>query len=810
MKLYPSGYRSLVLMGALLLLSVLLSTAQEYGVFKGKVIDRTTGEALIGANIILRSDPTIGVASDLYGRFSLTVKAGTHSFLINYTGMKSDTITLQIAGGETIEKKIVLEPYISEIQGVEIKVGKYEKRYEDLTVSMEVIKSTMIESKNARSVKTALDLTPGLNILDGEAQIRGGSGFTFGVGSKVAVFVDDLPMLTGDAGRSLWDLIPVENIEQIEVIKGAASVLSGASSLSGAIYIRTAYPKAKPLTRVNAYSGFYTAPGDKSYKWWDDYPYITGLNFLHARRLGNLDLVAGGQVNFDHGYIGAPRPNPYVIDTVSDFTDKQMASRQYRMNFNLRYRSKKIQGLDYGMNGNIIQNNTQMTMAWLDDTSGFFRAYPGSAILQDMFSFFLDPFFNYYTQTGIRHSLKGRIFHLNNIMSNDQSTRQTVYIGDYQFRREYEFLDGFEFIGGFSGQFTNSHAKMYGGSGSPDNTLLNLSGYMQLEKNFFKTINLSLGIRLEHYSLNDTVDDTKGIFRLGGTLKLMQETYLRASFGQGYRYPTIAERFIRTSMGAIAVFENPDLKPESSWNAEIGLKQGLKFGNYFGYLDIAIFQQEYKNTIEYLFGFWDPTFTFAMAGFKFLNTGKTRITGIDISHTGIARIGTRMQVNTIVGYNYIIPKALEPDLVFAHDYNPGGGGYTEFSYNSTSVDPSREILKYRFLHTLKCDLEWHYLQWIVGYSVKYFSKIENLDKAIADFEQATISSGGTLQPILYMDYFEHHNNGNVVMDGRLSYHFGDQHKITLIVNNFLNRIYSLRPLKAEEIRSVILQYSLKL
>lgn len=784
-----------------------LSPAQDPGTFKGTIIDRETGETLVGANVVLRSDPTIGAASDVKGHFSISLPPGSYTFLINFTGMKSDTLSIELISGQTIEKKIVLQPYISEIEGIEVRVGKYERRFEDLTVSMEVIKASMIENKNTRSIETALDQTPGLNILDGEAQIRGGSGFTFGVGSKVAVFVDDMPMLTGDAGRPIWDLIPIENVEQIEVIKGASSVLSGASALSGAIYVRTAYPKLKPLTKVNVYTGFYTSPKDKSYKWWSDYPYITGMNFLHSRMFGNMDVVVGGQVNFDHGYIGAPRPNQWVIDTVSDFTDKEMASSQYRMNFNLRYRSKKINGLNYGLNGNIIQNNTNMTMAWLDDTSGFFRAYPGSAILQNMFSFFLDPFFNYYTQTGIRHGLKARIFYLDNVMSNDQSTRQTVVMADYQFHREYEFLYGLEFIGGLSTQYTDSHAKMYGGSGSPDNTLLNLSGYIQLEKNFFETINLSFGARLEYFNLNDTVRDTRGIFRLGGTIKLLQETYLRASFGQGYRYPTIAERFIRTSMGAIAVFDNADLVPETSWNGEIGLKQGLKFGNYFGYLDFAVFQQEYKNTIEYLFGFWDPEYEFAVAGFRFLNTGKSRITGIDISHTGMAIIIPGMQINTILGYNYIMPKALEPDYVFANDYNPGGN--TEFSYNSTSVDPSRHILKYRFLHTIKCDIEWQYRGWAVGYTLKYYSRIENLDKAIADFEEATIQSGGTLQPILYMDYFNNHNNGNVVMDSRISYLFRYSHKISLIANNLLNRTYSLRPLKAEEMRSLIVQYSLK-
>jgi len=86
------------------------------------------------------------------------------------------------------------------------------------------------------------------------------------------------------------------------------------------------------------------------------------------------------------------------------------------------------------------------------------------------------------------------------------------------------------------------------------------------------------------------------------------------------------------------------------------------------------------------------------------------------------------------------------------------------------------------------------------------AKIENLDKAIADFELITRLSGGTLQPVLYMDYFTDKNHGNTVMDGRLSYEFSKKHKFSLICNNLLNRSYSLRPLKAEEIRSFMLQY----
>ena len=91
-----------------------------------------------------------------------------------------------------------------------------------------------------------------------------------------------MPMLSGEGGRPYWDLIPVENIEHIEVIKGASSVLSGTSALSGAIHIKTASPNIKPYTRFTAYSGFYSTPKDPSMKGWSDYPYITGFSFLHC------------------------------------------------------------------------------------------------------------------------------------------------------------------------------------------------------------------------------------------------------------------------------------------------------------------------------------------------------------------------------------------------------------------------------------------------------------------------------------------------------------------------------------------------
>jgi iron complex outermembrane receptor protein len=785
-----------------------ISCFSQKGIINGVVVD-SKGATIIGASVIYKGDITAGAVTDNQGGYSLSLPVGSVKLVCRYSGMRSDTSTHLIVEGKTLTYVITLQPFVLEFEQVKIAVGKFDKPLEEQTVTMVVLKPELIENKNTRSIETALDQTPGLNILDGEPQIRGGSGFTFGVGSKVAVLVDDMPMLSGDAGRPEWGFIPVENISQIEVIKGATSVLSGSSALSGSIHIRTAYPKAKPLTKVNLYAGFYSNPSIDGATWWSgsSIPLISGVNVLHSERKGNLDFVLGANLNYDHGYIGAPKPGPYVIDTVSNFTDRQMASSRARINFNLRYRSKKLKGLNYGINGNVMFAKSNMSFAWLDDSSGLYRAYPGAIFLQDQFIFNLDPFVQFLTETDGKHYLRTRILHADNQRTANQSNSATTYYADYMFQKSYPQLKGIDFIGGITSTFTNSFAEIYIGSGSPTNQLLNLSAYTQMEHKVDKLLTLSAGARLEYFRLNDTIEAVKPIFRAGANLKLYQETYLRASFGQGFRFPTITERFIKTGVGNFGVFPNPNLLPESSWNAEVGLKQGVKIGKVLAYLDAAFFWQEYQNTIEYMFGIWDVANAPAsFAGFKFLNTGASRVIGIDLSFVGTAKFSKNFELNFLTGYNYIVPKTLNPDYVYAvDDIN------RKYSYNSTSMDSASQILKYRFLHNLKFDAEaLLFSRFSVGLSAKYFSKIVNMDAIIKDFEETTANSGGDKQNIRYMDYFNAHRFGNWIFDARLAYTFNPSHKVALITSNVLNRSYSLRPLKIEQPRCVMVQYTYKL
>lgn len=797
----------------ILLLFVLLGLSgfSQTGRITGKVLS-TDGERIPGAAVFVKTTEIIGARSDENGIYELELPEGTYLLICRMEGMTTDTIEVNIIPGEVIQLDISMDEITTVLDVVEIKVGKFDKPVEDQTVSMEVLKPRLIESKNTRSIETVLDQTPGLNILDGEPQIRGGSGFTFGVGSKVAVMVDDMPMLSGDAGRPEWGFIPVENISQVEIIKGAASVLSGSAALSGSINIRTAYPTSKPLTKVILYSGLYSEPSADGTKWYGDVPLIAGATFLHSKKHNNWDIVLGGNFNYDHGYLGPPAYGDSAVpqDTITNFSNKQMVSKRARVNFNLARRNPNIKGLIYGVNGNMMLSESNMVFAWLDDSTGLYRAYPGAVFLQNQLIFNIDPYLVYSKPKGTKHSLRTRLFRTVNDITANQGNQSTTLYGDYQYKTRIDQLFAVDFVGGITVQHVYSYGQIYRYSGADaNNKMLNASAYAQAEKKFWKRLTIALGGRLEYFQLNDSITALKPIFRAGSNLKIHKATFLRASYGQGYRFPTITERYIKTGVGNMGVFPNPSLIPETSWNAEFGIKQGFKIGPVMSFLDIAGFWQEYQNTIEYVFGAWgevstSPTLS-NVIGFEFRNTGKSRVQGIDASLAGKVNVGKKGDLTFLCGYTYIVPKTLNPDYVYATD-----SLNRTFSYNSTSLNPNSKILKYRFLHNLKLDMEYTFKKRLaIGFSAKYYSKIINMDQIILDFEKLT-QDYDILQNIYYKRYYESHRHGNWIFDARLSYNLNEKHRLAIIGSNILNNTYSLRPLKIEAPRTMMLQYTFKL
>ena len=489
---------------------------------KGIIVDKNNNLPLIGATVFSKNAAT---TTDLNGSFELKVVNGENNITFSFIGYKKLLKPILVENNQTVSIEIKLEEAITNLNTVVVSAGKFEQKIEETTVSIEVIKASLIENKNTTNIQTAIDQIPGVNITDGQANIRGGSGWSYGAGTRVQVLVDDLPLISGDAGQAQWSLIATENINQVEVIKGASSSLYGSSALNGVINIRTAYPGSEPETKINLHQGFYDDPKRESLNWWGTRNQkIFGFDFLHKRKVGNLDLVIGGYHLNDEGY---------------RYDEK---TKRYRFNFNTRYKDQKIEGLTYGLNANILKNETATALIWQNYETAYIPL--DSSVTKtsgDVYN--IDPFITYLNpKNQDSHQIKSRYMHVTNDNSTKNNTdgqdnkSQTYYI-EYQYQKKIESLK-LNWTSGVVYEYVNAKSKLFQGNNFRENVAL----FTQLDKKIGERINLSAGARYEQFSLTagqyyvleegDSVNyifDSKPVFRSGINYKLSDFTFLRSS-----------------------------------------------------------------------------------------------------------------------------------------------------------------------------------------------------------------------------------------------------------------------------------------
>ncbi len=758
------------------LTSVLIA---QNGTLNGKITEASKTDGLPGVSVVVNE--TSGTSTDINGYYSISLAPGQYKLAYKFLGFTTENKNITIKSGEITNINISLYEESSLLNELVVSAGKFEQKLSDVTVSIQTLKPSMIENTNTTSIDQAIQKLPGITIMDGQASIRGGSGFNYGAGSRVLLLIDDLPMLSGAASDVKWNFAPVENIEQVEVIKGASSALYGSSALNGIINIRTAYPGEHPQTKLIFTNGIYMNPLRSAIIWWGKtQPSFSSTQFSHSRKIGNFDLVFGGNVLTDNGY----RLNN---------TDQI-----FRFNINTRYRDKKIEGLSYGINANFMNNRGQEFILWKDGDSGVYR--PAASFTQqfDNFRMNLDPYIVYHSKKDSRHSFKTRFYQTANKNNTEQASKDNLYFAEYQYQKT--FSNELTFTSGITGNYCETTSEIFGNTQH-----FSTSGgiFAQADKKI-NLLSLSLGARWETFRLDDDKENSKPVFRTGLSYMLAENSSLRASFGQGFRYPSIAEKYTFTQVGSLKIFPNDTLRPENGWSSEIGFKQGFKISNWNGYVDIAGFWTQYHDMIEFTFGQHYPDSIagnpslidyFNYTGFKAYNISNAQINGFELNIVGKGKL-FGLPATLMGGYTYTNPI----DLDVNRD-----------SLKSTNDN----ILKYRFYHSLKFDFEVTYKRFIFGLGMNFNSNIINVDKAFEDTlrlpnGQPLIQDG---VPVMILpglkEYREKHNKGDVVFDLRIALQATEKSKVSLIVKNILNREYMLRPGDVQAPRNIAVQYSLR-
>ena len=715
----------------------------QHSVVYGYVSDSSTNEKLPGVNIV--ADSIHGVASDALGQYVLDLPEGSHTLIYSFLGYKKLHKTIHLKRNDSLRLDVRLKSSSVLLDMAVISAGKYEQRISDVTVSIDVMKPAFIQSINTVMMDKTLNYIPGLDIMDGQASIRGGSGYSYGAGSRVMLLVDGLPLLAEGTEDIKWNSLPVENIEQVEVLKGASSSLYGSSALNGVINIRTAYPGTEPVTTATLYTGIISRPARKEMAWWwDTNPLFGGVNFMHSRKMGDFDLVVGANALGNSGY----RTVNY--------------DEQVRVNVKFRHRPKKVKGFSYGINTNLQWQSMSDFFIWMDADSGAFIQSPQSASPNTGHRFNVDPWVSYYDKHNNKHRLQTRYYDITNDFSDspERNNDSRSYYGEYQFQKKFKF--NMNWIIGAVGKYGETTARLYG-----DHNSSTVAAYTQFDFRFFSRLSLSLGLRWEYHTLDGSEQESGTVVRTGLNYQAAKSTFIRASFGQGYRFPTIAEKYTAANLGSLKIFPNPDLQSETGWSSEIGIKQGFTIRNWSGFVDVAAYWTEYENMIEFIFGVYKPDSvefpTLDDIGFKSQNIGKARINGIDIGISGSGKAG-KLPLTLFAGYTYMNPVDLSSDTL------------------------ENDILKYRYRHSFKADIDLQVWRFSFGLSTIYRSFMERIDEA---FEEPIIGNIYIFPGL--KEYRQENNTGKVIFDFRASYAFSPATKLALIVKNMFNTEYMGRP-----------------
>jgi iron complex outermembrane receptor protein len=264
--------------------------AQTYGILSGKILEEN-GTPLIGANVRIEKT-LLGSATTAKGTFKIIkIPIGKISVRISMIGFETKFIEdILIKPDEETILEVRLKQSPIETKEVVITASKYEQKISEIPVSINLINSLDLKRKNITNFDDALRYVPGVNVTYDQVSIRGSNGYSRGAGSRVMILFDGIPLFSGDTGEIIFQIIPIHEIERVEIVKGSGSALYGSSAMGGVINIISKETSGDPVYYFKTYTGIFGKPYYDEWNWTDRTRMFNGLILSHSRRIGDLGL----------------------------------------------------------------------------------------------------------------------------------------------------------------------------------------------------------------------------------------------------------------------------------------------------------------------------------------------------------------------------------------------------------------------------------------------------------------------------------------------------------------------------------------
>jgi hypothetical protein len=284
-----------------------LLSASSTGKIAGRITDKSNGEPLITANVMIK-DTQIGDATDFEGYFTLlNVPPGEYTLVVMYIGYQTVEVSeVAVSIDLTTEVNIAMSSETIESSEVIQVVAERPVIKKDLTATTAVVSDKEIEVLPITEIKEILEVQAGY--VDGH--MRGGRK------GEVAYWIDGIPVTDAYDGETVVE-VSKDMVQELQVVSGAFNAEYG-NAMSGIVNIATKEGSNIFGGQFTTYIGDYLSNHDDIFWNIDDINPAAIYNFegsFHGPVLKDkLFFYANGRhIYFDGWEYGKRMFNPQAI-----------------------------------------------------------------------------------------------------------------------------------------------------------------------------------------------------------------------------------------------------------------------------------------------------------------------------------------------------------------------------------------------------------------------------------------------------------------------------------------------------------------
>ncbi len=536
-----------------------ISVSAQSVIIEGTVRDKSDNKAVAFANVFIDTLYKSATITQTNGSYKLeALKAGIVNLYVTHIGYKKFHKQVQLHSGIN-HVDIELQPSFDTLAPIVITGTGTHYRIDDVPVQTEIITRKDIEEIGGRNLEDIIS-----NISSSVDFISSSMGTNLkinGLGKDYVLILLNGKRLTGGIG-GYTDLsrIDSDDIEQIEIVKGASSTLYGSDAIAGVINIITKKSQQKVAvksnTRIGAYGGLKQFnsltynKGDFSGKTTYSYKQTDGW------QLNNMKYNTKWESNHDLPFLVPTYDMPvnknrgYTITQEFDYH----VSRKLSLNANASWYEKTLFFPFKGRMHNYYYNNRSGAVGGkykLNDKNFIdFSIDCGNYLYYNEFPYKYNE--TYITSTDV---IKVTYYPGDRFKNSEQTTINTQVKGVFNINSKNTLSVGTEVMNDFlESQYRLNH---------PDVNANTYSIYAQDEIKLNEKLDIVAGIRSIYHDISGFTATPK----ISAMYKQNKFTH-RFTYSNGFKSPTLKELYYYYESQRMGIYRlylgNEDLKSQKS------------------------------------------------------------------------------------------------------------------------------------------------------------------------------------------------------------------------------------------------------